>query len=568
MSRRRPLGALAALALTAVALASASGAGAGPVATTGDDTVRLTAGPDQFRARAGNDSVFGLGGGDQLWGDQGDDRLNGGPGDDDLRGGKGDDDLRGGQGTDHLVGGAGEDALRGGAGDDVLDARDGRVDTAVVGGAGHDTCLVDPEEVAVTDCEDLDGAFPEAPASDALANRVWQPTPYDTCPRALHDSFTVVGPDGRRYPTWHPPTAVDPATGATCTFGHEHGADPRTSDLFEWVAAHQAAPGYEEEAGVAFGTANEALTEYAAAHPGTLTRYEDHVGHKVDVANDVTLLDDRGRYVEVPGPDGEPVRVVCDYLTKVHQGSHSADATANNVHEVLYAARCNDGTEVISVTMARFGAANEFNRSCATGTTVATSGAAAYPSGTGARQLPDRGCVEQFVLVPPTAGSDIWALYENWPLEVTLTAEGGAPLARFDPWWAVRNPSRYPWPGQAVGRPVDAAWETDPADSGTANRQPWTSVTAIGPFEYRDPRSPFDGAQRDFYLQDTEVTNASGPTRWYTDPYGENGRTTPAPGYVCQLVSPTDNSAYPELKRRLFGRSVDYGAGNGVHAPN
>ena len=45
------------------------------------------------------------------------------------------------------------------------------------------------------------------------------------CSQALHDSIVVRGPDGNVYPTWHPP--IDPATG--CSFGHEHGADPRGS---------------------------------------------------------------------------------------------------------------------------------------------------------------------------------------------------------------------------------------------------------------------------------------------------------------------------------------------------
>jgi hypothetical protein len=30
---------------------------------------------------------------------------------------------------------------------------------------------------------------------------VWIPTRFDTCPRELHDSYSVVGPDGKRYPT-------------------------------------------------------------------------------------------------------------------------------------------------------------------------------------------------------------------------------------------------------------------------------------------------------------------------------------------------------------------------------
>jgi hypothetical protein len=266
------------------------------------------------------------------------------------------------------------------------------------------------------------------------------------------------------------------------------------------------------------------------------------------------------------------VRVECDYLIKVHQGSHSADATQNNVHEVFYAARCNDGTELISTTMAGFGAANEFNRSCAPATTITPPTSSPYPPSGGERLIADRGCIEQYVLVPgsnPGAQSDIWALYENWKLDdAGLATAGGTKLASFDPWFAVRNPSRYYSSGTTVGRTVDAAWETDPADGGVANRAPWTEVQELSPFEYRDPRSPFDGAQRDFYVRETTVANAGGPNRWYTDPWGGNASATPFPGSICQIVSPTDNTAYPELDRRLFGREIDYGSSNGVHAPN
>src|SRR6185312_14613428 len=56
--------------------------------------------------------------------------------------------------------------------------------------------------------DDLDPDPPvieEPQPSDAYANRNWSPTTYDTCPKALHDSYSVVGPDGKLYPTWHPP---------------------------------------------------------------------------------------------------------------------------------------------------------------------------------------------------------------------------------------------------------------------------------------------------------------------------------------------------------------------------
>lgn len=45
------------------------------------------------------------------------------------------------------------------------------------------------------------------------------------CATVIHDQYVTTGPDGKLYPTWHP--AIDPVTG--CYFGHEHGADPRTS---------------------------------------------------------------------------------------------------------------------------------------------------------------------------------------------------------------------------------------------------------------------------------------------------------------------------------------------------
>lgn len=82
------------------------------------------------------------------------------------------------------------------------------------------------------------------------------PAVGQTCPDWVHDRYTVVGPDGNTYATWHPP--VDPEIG--CTFGHEHGADPRTSK------ANSDLP--------AFG--------YAAAQMGMS---EPHVGFKVFVLN-------------------------------------------------------------------------------------------------------------------------------------------------------------------------------------------------------------------------------------------------------------------------------------------
>jgi hypothetical protein len=266
--------------------------------------------------------------------------------------------------------------------------------------------------------------------------------------------------------------------------------------------------------------------------------------------------------------------VTCEVLMKIHQGTHSGDALINNAHELLYAARCSDGTEIISSTLTRFGNANEFNRSC-TKDLVATSGSNLPDGDGGSRAIPDRYCVDRDVLVPANQTSAVWALYEVWQSANDLTAADGRSLASFDPAFGVRNPARAHagGPDSAIFDLVDVTDLTDAVDGGTAHGYPFDEITehehATGSqLAKTDPASPFDGAQRDFALHATQVTNAGGPTTWWTDPYGEGGVAAAAPGLVRQHLSSTDNSAWPDLERRLLDLDRDYGAGNGVHAPN
>lgn len=419
---------------------------------------------------------------------------------------------------------------------------------------------------------------PEPVASQAYLNRNWAPTQYDTCSEALHRSYSVVGPDGKLYPTWHPAEVVDPATGRMCTFGHEHGDDPFTSDIYGWVSDFLTDPEHPLQAGIPFGYVSESLVDYAGANAGEVVRHEDNVGHKIIVKNNVKLISENPRgYVKAPDATGKLAIVTCDYLIKVHQGSHSADATINNAHEMLYAMRCTDGTELISLTMSRFGDANEFNRSCSPSVVVKTTGSI-LPNGDGGRRLiPDRDCMTSYVLVDPAnprVYSDQWSMYEVWESFNKLTAADGAVLAEFDPWFAVRNPSRYYWPAKnadgtaGLGYPSDLTWETDPADNGRVNAKPWSDFLGQDPFNRADPRSAFDGAARDYYLRDTVVANAGGGNTWYTTPWGTKGVSTPFTGAVRQWVSSTDNTAYPSLERQKFGHDVHYGYGHGVHAPN
>ncbi len=409
-----------------------------------------------------------------------------------------------------------------------------------------------------------------APAtSKAYRERNWTPTAYDTCSAELHRSYSVLGPDGKLYPTWHPPTVVDPATGQRCTFGHEHGDDPAGSDIYTWVTDFLDADPARSR-GIPFGYVSEALDAWSGANGG-VTRHEDNVGHKVIVTNNVRLVTASPRgYVR--DANGQPVE--CDVLMKVHQGSHSGDAIVNNAHELLFAARCTDGTEVISSTMTRFGNANEFHRSC-DGSRVATAGSDLPAGDGGQRLIPDQTCIDRNVLVPGGQASSIWALYEVWQSANTLTRADGSALATFDPWFGIRNPARAHAGGvnNLICNLVDVTDMTDPADGGTARGYPFDEVRTIETgtgqqLPKEDPRSPFDGAQRDFYLHTTEVTNAGRATTWYTDPWGAGGTTTAATGKVRQHVSATDNSAWPDLERRSFGLQADYGHNNGVHAPN
>ena len=201
---------------------------------------------------------------------------------------------------------------------------------------------------------------------------LWSPGPFDGCTKAQHDAYAVQGPDGKVYPTWHPPTGP-----GGCSFGHEHGRDPSGSDL------------HDDTEGLPFGVANEMLAISDPANP----RDEDHFGHKVEWANDIDL--------EFRGAGSAIFTVKCDVLTKFHQGTHSKDAFTNNVHELIYHIRCDNGARMGITMLTAIGTPGEFVRSCDRDVHVqaGTPTPANSPSGGGFRSIPDRFCVEQHVLV-------------------------------------------------------------------------------------------------------------------------------------------------------------------------
>lgn len=394
--------------------------------------------------------------------------------------------------------------------------------------------------VAACDTDDPPGSFgPEVPdiVGDAVAFGIWSPSGTDTCPASVHDQYFAVGPDGLRYPTWHPPT--DPSTG--CTFGHEHGRDPSGSDLYALIGD------------IPFGYANEHLEEGGFEAP----RHEDHVGHKVEWENDMIM--------NVGGTGSTVVSIECDVLTKMHQGTHSPDAFTNNMHEVSYHIRCSDGTGFSATLLTPIGTAGELVVGCDRDVHIPAGVAnpSISPNGGGKRAVPEIRCLEERVINPedgrPRFDS---ALRESWEISARLRTESGHTLVSFNPYFQVTDPSRYYDPSStaALARPLDLCYRAELAES---DRCEALGGDSIG---WDDPRSPFKGVRRFVDVNANRVRNDDGPEFWYTDALGHNGRTEPFPGSIRQWVAKRDNSGL-DLHGRVMGRDRDYD-GPGVRAPN
>lgn len=378
---------------------------------------------------------------------------------------------------------------------------------------------------------------PDAPSGPSRAYSAWTPGPYDTCTEEIHDRYATIGPDGKLYPTWHPPR--DPDSG--CTFGHEHGRDPRGSDLYDAVGD------------IPFGYANEVGDLFAP-----------HVGYKIEWENDVEMAVGRGDV------GSSLFQIRCDVLVELHQGSAGAGALINPLHELTYHVRCSDGTELHFAKISTIGHAGEFVRSCDgdTSIVVAPGEPAGAPDGGGRRRIPDRTCVEEHILVPEGERSSFGSgLRESWQLSESLRSASGNRLASVGPYFNVSNPSRYYDPSSPtlVSRPIDLCFEVLPdgrrAQGGFCEE---ISDTTVG---WDDPRSPFDGAHRDVDINSIRISNEDGPEIWYTDAFGANGRTEPFEGSIRQFIAKVNNEALTPSGPAV-GRQRDYGEGEGVHPPN
>lgn len=389
------------------------------------------------------------------------------------------------------------------------------------------------------------GVGPITATGPSVAFGLWTPGPNDTCTKADHDRYVTVGPDGKLYPTWHPP--VDPETG--CTFGHEHGRDPRGSDLYSDVGK------------IPFGLANDVLDTWDP----TGIRHEDHFGHKIEWENNVEFrIED--------GLSSHLIRVTCDVMTKFHQGTHSKDAFTNNLHELVFHIKCSDGTELHLTEMVAIGTPGEFVTSCDVTIPVGPATPLNSPDGGGRRIIPDRACVDQFMLLPPGQNSDFGAIRESWQVSGFVQKDDGDVIAHVDPYFQVLFPSRFydPAAPSATGRLIDVCYETetngDTAQGGACDQS--TNGGQLPGLAFDDPRVVFNGSQRFVDINSIRIDNLHGEQTWYTDPFGRHGSQTPFPGSIKQFVADINNDYGFNVSGPSMGFNRKYGAGNGVHAPN
>lgn len=379
------------------------------------------------------------------------------------------------------------------------------------------------------------------------------------CSKEIHARYWAYGPDGKVYPTWHP--AKD---SSRCAFGHEHGDDPRTSELFStagWPI---------------FGYTSERLMESASE---SSHRHEDHVGHKVLAVNNVKVIEGDDGTSFYP-PNGNTL-ATCDVLQKFHQGTHSPDAFTNNAHELVNDTKCTYHCNGQTIE-ARFSALIPIGRPGGFGSTdcpgpnfgerytnVGTAVPADSPSDTRSlgRLITGADCIQAIregkTHYEPTTGTyvpfDSYDLHEFWFSNFTISnSQLNFTMA---PLFYVLNPSRYYEAAQPnkLARQVDLCYNPRiPGYYCDQVRQQSGTVT------WDDPRSPFKGTLREFRPGTLSLKN-SGPTTVYTDAYGRNVSTTPFNNSIEQYFS--GNSP---VSGYLRGATRDYAANpsDNIHSPN
>lgn len=365
------------------------------------------------------------------------------------------------------------------------------------------------------------------------------------CSMQVHDRYWVKDSNGVTHPTWHPP--IDPLTG--CRFAHEHGDDPRLS------------PNYSFAQGVPFGITHGAGNGFM--------RHEDHVGHKIVVQTNWGLVNGNPQNGRQPESDAiQRTGINCDWLSKIHQGSWSRDALANNAHEYFLNLRCTDGVQIRLKQLITFGPPELVTNICgnpsveqayALGNPDQTS--QAFPSGvvstsgTAVTQALDG--KREFACIENLRWKD--HLEELWKSDGVIDLPGGG-FIQFSPYYVVLNPARYldhRWAvrGAADGyvSSIDLCFDDNTVFRGFpmefCNSVPDELAQLTSQIRQRDVRNTMNGTRRVIHPKNIVVysANESGTGNlltFCTDRLGRNARVLDsvacAADEIEQLVSRSD----------------------------
>ncbi len=387
----------------------------------------------------------------------------------------------------------------------------------------------------------------------------------------LHNRYWVQGPgagtntnpsasENKAYHTWHPAITNHPESNEVCDFGHEHGTNPQHApgDVFDLSGGWPA-----------FGYA----ADVANGH-----RHEDHVGHKVSVAhfrasigNAAAPLDDP----TVPGTtDGAlyDAGFECDWLSKIHQGSHSLDAFANHLHEYFLTVRCLDGlnsqgvmdgqtvgTEFSVKVMYTYGKPNEFNEmNCGGGATFSAS-ALTGPEGQSvmpAHQLLPLGNHSPNNREFSCSSAVEWQTVEGidqvdlWTQLIKIKRPDGHAALMLQPYYIVKNPARVIEQFDSASGPSNVIRTIDVcySDDGSRLIRPFCLGAPEAKPDWKSPDSPFNGTFRAINFKSAPVENAGGPARFCTTAFGfavpssgDEAVDHCGPGQILQTVAPFDN---------------------------
>ncbi len=337
----------------------------------------------------------------------------------------------------------------------------------------------------------------------------------------LHDRFWTRGPDLLAYHTWHPPVFQG------CSFGHEHGTDPMTSDVFPDSG------GYPP-----FGFVME---QQHLANP-TMPRHEDHFGHKVTVANNIRLA--IGNSAGEDAPNIYATNITCDFMSKIHMGTYSPDAFTNHLHEYFLTLRCDDThqgahTEFSVKLLAPFETANQIDSHHGglhrITDVLATLQSAITkpeddtdtlidplvmphledPNGVGGGREFKNFPAMQWHPIHAVDQAEIWAMSSGGD-RVQIPGGGGI---KFAPYYVTKNPSRML--DEAAGlviRTVDLCYLG-------GNRVPGPFCSALpsthpGGAHWKREPTPFNGGMRAINFKGFGLKNAGGPTEFCTNVFG------------------------------------------------